>query len=153
MAELAGTWTYDASHYPEPMTPLSAAVWFDAMGYGIREAARELGAPFGGFETLTTDGGWAYEHELDAAWEFDRPAYEARALEVAERWEAAYRPRVEEITAELRALRPERGDPGTAAAELDRLVELVREQWRLHFLTVLCVHAAREVLFDAHVEL
>ena len=58
------TWTYDPSHYPEPMTPLSADVWFDAMGRGIRAAARELRAPFGGFETMTTDGGWAYEHEV-----------------------------------------------------------------------------------------
>ena len=47
------TWTHDPSHYPEPMTPLSADVWFGAMGHGIRAAARELRAPFGGFETMT----------------------------------------------------------------------------------------------------
>ena len=43
MAEAVGTqatWTYDASHYPEPMSPLSADVWFWAMGLGIQAAAR-----------------------------------------------------------------------------------------------------------------
>ena len=59
------TWTHDPSHYPEPMTPLSADVWFGAMGHGIRAAARELRAPFGGFETMTAAGGWAYEQELE----------------------------------------------------------------------------------------
>src|SRR5689334_2740688 len=118
MAERAVTWTYDASHYPEPMTPLSAAVWFDAMGYGIREAAKELRAPFGGFETMTADGGWAYEHELDAAWEFDPAAYEQQALDVARRWEDEYEPLVDQITSELRALRPERGDSQTAVRDL-----------------------------------
>ena len=38
------TWTYDASHYPEPLSPLSAGVWFWALGIGIREAAHELRA-------------------------------------------------------------------------------------------------------------
>src|SRR5690242_5366844 len=105
MAELTATWTYDASHYPEPMTPLSAGIWFRAMGQGIQAAARELGAPFGGFETMTTDGGWAYEHELEAGWEFDPDAYASRALEVGERWRSEYAPRVAEITRALQALR------------------------------------------------
>ena len=40
------TWTYDPSHYPEPMSPLSADVWFWAMGRGIQAAARDLRTPF-----------------------------------------------------------------------------------------------------------
>jgi phosphohistidine swiveling domain-containing protein len=32
------------------------------------------------------------------------------------------------------------------------MLDLVREQWRIHFLTVIPVHAAREVLHDAYVE-
>jgi hypothetical protein len=43
------TWLPDPSHYPEQMTPLSATVWFEAMGLGVHAAARELQAPFGGF--------------------------------------------------------------------------------------------------------
>ena len=146
------TWTYDPSHYPEPMTPLSADVWFWAMGEGIQAAARELRAPFGGFETKTEAGGWAYEHELEPDWDPDPVVMERAALEVADRWEREYRPRCEEITEELRALRPERPEPAEAAAMLDHLLDLVREQWRLHFLTVMPVHAAREVLHDAWVE-
>lgn len=49
-------------------------------------------------------------------------------------------------------MRPERPQPADATAMLDRLAELVREQWRLHFLTVIPVHAAREVLHDAWVQ-
>jgi phosphohistidine swiveling domain-containing protein len=150
--ELSVTWTYDPSHYPEPMSPLSADVWFWAMGEGIRAAARELRAPFGGFETMTWGGGWAYEHELEPDWEPDFAYLEQAALEVAERWERELRPRAEEITEEVRGMRPERPAPADAAALLDRLLELTREQWRLHFLTVIPVHVARELVHDAHVE-
>jgi phosphohistidine swiveling domain-containing protein len=146
------TWSHDPSHYPEPMTPLSADVWFAAMGYGIREAARELRAPFGGFETMTTAGGWAYEQDLDPAWEPDPERLEQAALEVADRWEDELRSDCWRLTDEIRAMRPERHAPRDAAALLDRLVELVREQWRIHFLVVMPVHAAREVLHDAWVE-
>jgi phosphohistidine swiveling domain-containing protein len=146
------TWTYDPSHYPEPMTPLSADVWFWAMGRGIQAAARELRAPFGGFETMTHGGGWAYEHELEPDWTPDPAGMERAALDVADRWEAEYRPRVEEITEEIRRLRPERPPPDDAVALFDRLLELVLEQWRVHFLTVIPVHLARELVHDAYVE-
>jgi rifampicin phosphotransferase len=151
MAE--GTWTYDPSHYPEPMTPLSADVWFWAMGRGIQAAARDLRAPFGGFDTMTVDGGWAYEREREPAWEPDLAVLEQAALSVAERWDADYRPRSEAITEELRRLRPQRLTPDDAGAAYERLLELVLEQWHLHFLTVIPVHAAREVLHDRYVEL
>jgi phosphohistidine swiveling domain-containing protein len=146
------TWTHDPSHYPEPMTPLSADVWFGAMGRGIQAAAAELRAPFGGFETKTADGGWAYEHELEPGWEPDPARLEQAALEVGERWERELRPACWAITEQLRAMRAERPAPGEALALIDRLVELVDEQWRLHFLVVVPVHAARELLHDAWVE-
>jgi pyruvate,water dikinase len=147
------TWTFDPSHYPEPMSPLSADVWFRAMGEGIQAAARELRAPFGGFETMTWGGGWAYEHELEPTWDPQPSVLEQAALAVADRWETTYRPRVEEINDALRALRPERPTAVLAARNLDLLVDLVEEQWTLHFLTVVPVHAARELLHDAWVEL
>jgi phosphohistidine swiveling domain-containing protein len=150
--ELTATWTFDPSHYPEPMTPLSADVWFRAMGQGIRAAARELRAPFGGFDTATFDGGWAYEHELDPDWEPDLEWLRQAALEVASRWEAEYRPRADAITEEILQMRPERVAPADAVALLDRLRELTLEQWRLHFLTVIPVHFARELVHDAYVE-
>jgi phosphohistidine swiveling domain-containing protein len=146
------TWTYDPSHYPEPMSPLSADVWFASMGHGIRAAAAELRAPFGGFETMTTQGGWAYEHELEPAWDPDLALLEEAALEVGSRWERELRPACWALTEELRGMRPERPPPHEAAALLDRLMEVVREQWRLHFLVVIPVHAARELLHDAWVE-
>ncbi|MDQ3891154.1 MAG: PEP-utilizing enzyme [Actinomycetota bacterium] len=152
MTEADATWAYDASHYPEPMSPLSADVWFWAMGEGIQAAARALRAPFGGFETMTYGGGWAYEHELEPDWEPDPAGFERQALEIGERWERDYRPRVEAITEEIRRMRPERPSPGEAVRLLDRLVELLVEQWTIHFLTVVSVHAARELLHDAYVE-
>jgi hypothetical protein len=79
------TWLPDPSHYPEQMTPLSATVWFEAMGRGVHAAARELQAPFGGFETRL-ELGWAYEAELAPEWEPDRRVLERAALELPERW-------------------------------------------------------------------
>jgi phosphohistidine swiveling domain-containing protein len=147
------TWTYDPSHYPEPLTPLSADVWLWAMGLGMHAAASELRAPFGGFDTMVHGGGWAYESELDPDWDPDADVFRQAALDVAARWERELRPRSQEITDAIRRLRPERGDPSTAAREFDELLTLVREQWRIHFLTVVPVHAAREALHDAYVEL
>src|SRR5215213_8616540 len=146
------TWTHDPSHYPEPMSPLSADVWFASMGHGIRAAASELRAPFGGFETMTTQGGWAYEQDLEPTGEPDFARLEQAALDVATRWERELRPACWAITDELRAMRPERRPPDEAVAQLDRLMEIVREQWRLHFLVVIPVHTARELLHDAWVE-
>jgi phosphohistidine swiveling domain-containing protein len=134
------------------MTPLSADVWFQAMGEGIRTAARDLRAPFGGFETATFHGGWAYEHELPPDWAPDLERMHRAALEVAERWDSEFRPRAEAITEEILAMRPERSRPANAVALLDRLRDLTREQWRLHFLTVIPVHLARELVHDAYVE-
>jgi pyruvate,water dikinase len=135
------TWLPDPSHYPEQMTPLSATVWFEAMGRGVHAAARELRAPFGGFETRL-ELGWAYEGELAPEWEPDRGVMEHAALELPERWERELRPRVLEINAELEAMRPEL--PADAAPLLDRLWQLVQEEWTIHFLVVIPALAVAE---------
>jgi len=137
------TWLPDPSHYPEQMTPLSATTWFEAMGRGVHEAARELRAPFGGFETRL-ELGWAYEGELEPDWDVDRSVLEGAALELADRWERELRPRVLEINAELQTLRPDRGSPAEAARLLDRLWQLVQEEWTIHFLVVLPALTAAE---------
>ena len=145
------TWLPDPSHYPEQMTPLSATVWFEALGLGLHEAARELGAPFGGFRTRT-ELGWAYEGELEPEWEHDPARLKAAALDVARRWEEELLPRVREITAELERMRPELPPATEVVALLDRLWELVSEQWTIHFLVVLPAQIAAELLHDAWVE-
>ena len=137
------TWLPDPSHYPEQMTPLSATTWFEAMGRGLHEAARQLQAPFGGFETRL-ELGWAYEGELEPDWDVDRSVLETAALELAERWERELRPRVLEINAELQTLRPDRVAPAEAQQLLDRLWELVQEEWTIHFLVVLPALTAAE---------
>jgi pyruvate,water dikinase len=145
------SWLPDPSHYPGQMTPLSASIWFEAIGRGLHAAARELKAPFGGFETRT-ELGWAYERELAPSWEPDPDALRHAALTLPERWERELLPRVRAITRELEELRPERPPPTEAGALLDRLVELVREQWQLHFEVVVPAQVAAEVLHDEYTE-
>jgi phosphohistidine swiveling domain-containing protein len=137
------TWLPDPSHYPEQMTPLSASVWFEAMGRGLHAAARELRAPFGGFETRL-ELGWAYEGELEPDWDVDRGVLERAALEVADLWERDLRPRVRAINAELEAMRPDRPPAAEAVVLLDRLWELVQEEWTIHFFVVLPALTAAE---------
>src|SRR3954449_13533890 len=115
-----GTWTYDASHYPEPMSPLSADIWFWAMGRGIRAAAHDLRAPFGGFDTMVTGGGWAYERELEPDWEPDLQAHADAAVGVAELWGQFYRDRSHAISNDLLRLRPQRLSAAEATAAYDR---------------------------------
>jgi len=146
------TWLPDPSHYPEQMTPLSATVWFEALGLGLHEAMRELRGPFGGFRTRT-ELGWAYEAELEPEWELDAEAFRAAALGLGERWPRELQPRVWALTDELRALRPELPPPGEAVGLLERLWELVRQQWRIHFLVVIPSQIAAEIFRDRHVEL
>ena len=105
--DLGATWTYDGSHYPEPLTPMTASVWFEAMGLGIQAACRELRAPFGGFRTATL-GHWAYESEVEPDWEPDPAAFREACLGVAARWEGGLAAAVERGTAEMRAMRPAR---------------------------------------------
>jgi phosphohistidine swiveling domain-containing protein len=144
------TWLPDPSHYPEQMTPLSATVWFEALGRGLHEAMRELRAPFGGFATRT-ELGWAYELELDPEWDPDPDALPAAALDLPERWERELLPRVRAITEELEGLQPERPPPAEAEALLDRLWALVQEQWKLHFLVVIPAQIAAELLHERYV--
>lgn len=101
---------------------------------------------------MVVESGWAYEHELDPEWDPDLEHLQQAALGLAETWERDYRPHVEALTAAIRRLRPERPAPEEAVAVLDRLMGLVVEQWRIHFLTVIPVHLARELLHDAYVE-
>jgi pyruvate,water dikinase len=148
---MSGTWLPDPSHYPEQMTPLSASVWFEALGLGLHEAMRELRGPFGGFRTRT-ELGWAYEAELEPEWDHDPEAFRAAALGLDERWRNELQPRVWAITAELRELRPELPPPTEAVVLIDRLWELVREQWRIHFLVVVPAQIAAEIFHDRYVE-
>src|SRR5262245_33228633 len=137
---VARTWLPDWSHYPEQLTPLSATVWLEAVGLGIYEAMRTLRGPFGGFDART-DGGWAYEGEWDVEWDPVPGALLAAGRELPGRWDDELRPRSDRITAELRRLRPERPDPAGALEVFDRMWELVREQWTIHFLAVLPAQA------------
>ena len=146
------TWTYDRSHYPEPLTPMTASLWFEAMGLGIQAACRELRAPFGGFRTTTFDH-WAYESEVAPDWVPDPPGFRAACLGVAARWEDELLPQIQRGTLELRSLRPARPAGQQAVAMLDRLVAIVHDQWRIHFIAVLGVHVAREVLAERYHEL
>src|SRR5919202_3157957 len=149
---MAKTWLPDPSHYPEQMTPLSATVWFAAMGRGLHEAMRELAGPFGGFETRT-ELGWAYERELAPEWPHEPTVLRQAALALGQRWEDELKPRVEALTRELEAMRPEEPPPAAAVALFDRLSEVVLEQWTLHFLVVIPAQAAMELLHDRYFEL
>ena len=143
------TWLPDWSHYPEQLTPLSATVWFEAIGHGIHESMRTLRGPFGGFEART-DAGWAYEGELEPEWEPEAGALRRAALDLPRVWDAELRPRAHAITAELHALRPERAGSPDVRSLFDRMWSLVLEQWVLHFLAVIPAQAGIEMAFDAY---
>lgn len=138
------TWLPDPSHYPEQLTPLSASVWFEAIGLGLHAAMSELRGPFGGFHARTEQG-WAYEGEWDPQWDHDPHTMEMAALEIGSTWEATLKPRSHEITALLAAQRPERPSPADAGGLWDRSWELILEQWKIHFLAVIPAQMSAEL--------
>jgi hypothetical protein len=131
---------------------MTASLWFEAMGLGIQAACRELQAPFGGFRTTTFDH-WAYESEVAPDWTPDPPGFRAACLQIAVRWRDELLPEIERGTLELRSMRPARPAGPQAVAMLDRLVEITHDQWRIHFIAVLGVHVAREVLSERYHDL
>jgi rifampicin phosphotransferase len=137
------TWVPDLSHYPEQLTPLSATVWLEAIGFGLHEALRDMRAPFAGF-IGRTHLGWAYEGELPVEWEPDADVMRGRMVRLPVEWETTIRPRVHSITADLHQLRPEDCDGDGAVAVLDRMWALVTEQWILHFDAVIPAQFAIE---------
>ena len=143
------TWLPDPSHYPEQMSPLSATVWFEAVGVGLHEAMRELCGPFGGFEART-ELGWAYEGNREVDWQPADGSLLAAALGLRERWTNELAPRSHDITAELRTLRPEVPHPDGAVALMDRFWSLVLEQWTIHFLAVIPAQVGIEMLQRAY---
>lgn len=148
---MPATWLPDPSHYPEQMTPLSATTWFEAVGRGLHEAMRALRGPFAGFEART-ELGWAYEGEVRIEWAPEAERLEAAAIGLADAWTSELAPRVHAITDEIHALRPERPSPPDAVALLDRLWDLVLEQWTIHFLVVVPAQIATEMLNDRYRE-
>jgi rifampicin phosphotransferase len=145
------TWLPDPSHYPEQLTPLSATVWLEALGLGLHEAMRELRGPFGGL-LARTELGWAYEADREPEWTHDPARVRDAALGLGEEWARTYEPRSWAITRELWELRPELPPPAEAAALLDRMWLLVREQWTIHFLTVIPAQIAAEIFHDRYAE-
>jgi rifampicin phosphotransferase len=143
------TWLPDPSHYPEQLTPLSATVWFEALGRGLHEAMRELRGPFGGFQARTHLG-WAYEGELDPDWEPEEGALPRAGLALADRWERQLAPRAHEITSALHRMRPEQPPPPAAAALFQQMWALVMEQWTIHFLAVIPAQAVAELAHDLY---
>jgi phosphohistidine swiveling domain-containing protein len=143
------TWLPDPSHYPEQLTPLSATVWFEAIGRGLHEAMRKLGGPFGGFEARTQLG-WAYEGELDPEWELEDGALVRAGLALPDLWERELAPRAHEITSALHHMRPERPVPDAAASLFQQMWALVLEQWTIHFLAVIPAQAVAELAHDLY---
>lgn len=145
------TWLPDPSHYPAQLTPLSADVWFRAIGQGLHQAMQELRGPFGGFRERT-ELGWAYEGELAPEWDVDVEHFEAAALALPERWDRELKPAVHAITDALHGMRPESDDPEGAVEMLREMWRLVAEQWRLHFLVVIPAQVAIELLEQAYAD-
>jgi phosphohistidine swiveling domain-containing protein len=148
---MPSTWLPDRSHYPEQMSPLSATVWFEAIGVGLHEAMRELRGPFGGFEART-ELGWAYEGNWEIDWEPVDLSLEKAAIGLEDRWRNELTPRSRKITRELHDLRPERPPPEEAVALMDRFWSLVLEQWTIHFLAVIPAQVGIEMLAFAYAE-
>jgi pyruvate,water dikinase len=148
-ADAGLTWFRDPMHFPAPVTPLTAAFLLECLEPGVEAACAALASPL---RTLRHSSfhGWVYNspvpavppEEMGARVEAHMPVMGDHMDNLRRRWEQEYLPTLLLLTDEIDGL--DFGPGGDAAAALDRLVEINREIWRIHFLIVFPKLAAGE---------
>jgi pyruvate,water dikinase len=156
-ADAAQTWTPDAIHFPRPLSPLLRTLWVPAYERGFTQAQRELVIP--GFRLrVTTPNGFLYQTvEIDETTEAERAAIEATLGAAIGRlmtqWDEEWLPGLRETQAWLRAADPITGSTAECLALIDRVDEIVREDWLIHFRIVMPVTMAMQFYDDLYHDL
>lgn len=144
--ERLATWHHDPMHFPRPVSPLFQSMWEAAFSYGFTRAARELATPIHAVHVRFHNG---YEYEWH---EMNEPSNEEEARALAartestmrdaiakqqERWHHEYLPRLLETRSILATLEVDQASEETLQDQLDQVMEILKEDWYIHFLIAL----------------
>jgi pyruvate,water dikinase len=149
-ADAGLTWFRDAMHFPAPVTPLTGAFLLECLDPGVAAACATLASPL---RTLRHNAfrGWVYNcpvpagppEEMEALVAAHMPVMADHMDNLRRRWDAEYLPRLLRLIDEIDGL-DVAGDDASAAVALERLVEINREIWQIHFQIVFPKLAAGE---------
>ena len=152
----AGFWQREASHYPQPLSPMTRSTLLRCQNAGLRRVFRDMSLPMDGLE-LREIGGWVY---LRRVWLGDRPLppawlmpllirlvppvrarvancaramREDRAGAYIQRWETPWRGVLVARMSALRAVDLAPLPDGALDAHLRELLTLMAEATDIHF--------------------
>ena len=158
-ADAGLTWFRDAMHFPAPVTPLTGAFLLECLEPGVAAACATLAMPL---RTLRHSSfrGWIYNspvpagppEEMEAIVAAHMPVMGDHMDNLRRRWEDEYLPELVRLTEEIDAL-DMTGDDASALAAMERLVAIIQEIWRSHFLVVFPKLGAGERFSGIYTEL
>jgi hypothetical protein len=148
-------WERDPMHFPQPVTPLTAA-FLPHFREATALACEELQMPMIAMRCRAANG-WVYfaterpaDEEIPARVRRNGEVLADRMDRIRTLWDVDYQPRVEAIFDELTALDFDAATALDAKAQLARVSELYVELWRIHFLLVFVVFPTVERFFTLY---
>ena len=149
-------WRWDNTHSPLPASPMSASLWESLITQGIGRAAKELrrvgrvaSKRFNGYAYTATLPGTPTHEDQEA----QRLAMEAAGASLRRRWDDEYLPKLVRDLEYMRSLDLKSATDAQLTRYLEEFIEIQREHWYIHFLTVFPVSGATEQMADHYREI
>lgn len=143
-ADAGRTWARDVMHAPEPLQPLSG-MFATLVGHGLNHAMRHYSIPIAETKYRTVNG---YLYSTMIPFDVPREELERLAAEAQTKvtgvlpslwdlWENSYLPEIKTLLAELEAFDLDGSSIGSLVSHWDRVVEIERRFFEIHFLVLM----------------
>lgn len=150
-------WQRDRMHFPDPVTPLDATLFFDKVfpeGFGRAASAFSLPIAL----VTTVQNGYEYQavvprastlEEMDALGQTAQEALSGAIGTQLDRWTTETLPEILDHLAAWDRMDLQGASADQLSAYLDETVERLVRVWELHFITVLAAHPSVSLFDDA----
>lgn len=154
-------WGRDRMHFPDPVTPLDASLFFEyVFPEGFGRAASAFSLPI----TMATTvlNGYEYQavlprartpEEMEALGHAAQEALTGAIGTQIERWNGEILPEVLDHVAAMERMDLQSASPEQLRAYLDETIERLVRIWDLHFVTVIPAHTSVGLFVDAATDL
>ena len=149
-ADEALAWHHDAMHFPDPLTPMEAAMLERTLGHGLVYGARAYNAPLERLEIRTING-YHYQSQIPMTGTPDEMAAQGALAEASiraafrgldELWSQTVLPQVRDHLGFWESFDLEAATRAALVAHLDETWTRLKRLWELHFVVVLPAYLA-----------